>query len=134
MLSISYLIQILNKNFSLALIFLFHFASFCFDIFSNVFVNSIYSSWNLAYLRRGWNLIGQINHFHLKITVSVTKSLHQDCGPCYLHLPVFSYTYRFLFYCQIKGCYDHCVAIITVFLSKLDDKTLSNYIYITKLF
>ena len=26
---------------------------------------------------------------HMKITVSVTKSLHQDCGPCYLHLPIF---------------------------------------------
>ena len=27
--------------------------------------------------------------FHMKITVSVTKTLHQDCGPCYLHLPIF---------------------------------------------
>ena len=25
----------------------------------------------------------------MKITVSVTKSSHQDCGPCYLHLPIF---------------------------------------------
>ena len=29
--------------------------------------------------------------FHMKITVSVTKSLHQDRGPCYIHLPIFSY-------------------------------------------
>ena len=25
----------------------------------------------------------------MKITVSVTKSLHQDRGQCYLHLPIF---------------------------------------------
>ena len=25
----------------------------------------------------------------MKITVSVTKSSYQDCGPCYLHLPIF---------------------------------------------
>ena len=30
--------------------------------------------------------------FHMKITESVTKSSHQDCGPCYLHLPNFPYT------------------------------------------
>ena len=28
--------------------------------------------------------------FHMKITVSVTKRLHQDCGLCYLHLPTLS--------------------------------------------
>ena len=56
-----------------------------------IFINSIYSSWNLAYLKRGWNLIGQTSLFHVKITVSVTKSLHQDCGSCYWHLPIFSY-------------------------------------------
>ena len=27
--------------------------------------------------------------FLMKITASVTKTLHQDCGPCYLHLPIF---------------------------------------------
>ena len=27
--------------------------------------------------------------FHMKITVSVTKSLHQDNGLCYLHLSIF---------------------------------------------
>ena len=27
--------------------------------------------------------------FHIKITASVTKSLHQDRGLCYLHLPIF---------------------------------------------
>ena len=27
--------------------------------------------------------------FHKKISASVTKSSHQDCGLCYLHLPVF---------------------------------------------
>ena len=36
------------------------------------------------------------NLFYMKITVSVTKSLHKDCGLCYLHLPIFSYTYTLL--------------------------------------
>ena len=30
-----------------------------------------------------------ITVFHMKITASVTKSLLQDHGPCYLHLPIF---------------------------------------------
>ena len=28
-----------------------------------------------------------ISLFHMKIMVSVIKSLYQDCGTCYLHLP-----------------------------------------------
>ena len=31
----------------------------------------------------------KVSLFHLKITVSFTKSSHQDHGPCYLHLPSF---------------------------------------------
>ena len=31
--------------------------------------------------------------FHMKIIASVTKSSHQNRGPCYLQLPIFSYTY-----------------------------------------
>ena len=34
---------------------------------------------------------------HLKTTTSVTKSSHQDRGLCYLHSPIFSYTYTLLF-------------------------------------
>ena len=36
--------------------------------------------------------------FQMKITASATKSLHQDCGSCYLHVPIFFlYTFsRFL--------------------------------------
>ena len=30
-----------------------------------------------------------ISLLHIKITVSVTKSLYQDCATCYLHLPIF---------------------------------------------
>ena len=41
-------------------------------------------------------------------TVSVKKNLHQDCGPCYLHLPIFSCTYNLLFCCKIKSCCDPC--------------------------
>ena len=46
--------------------------------------------------------------FHMKITASVTKSLHQDCGLCYSHLPIFSYTYTLLFCCKIKSCCGCC--------------------------
>ena len=52
----------------------------------------------------------------MKITVSVTKSLDQDCGLCYLHLPIFSlhthtythththtHTHTLLCCCKIKS-------------------------------
>ena len=42
----------------------------------------------------------------MKITASVTKSLHQDRGPCYLHIPIFSYTYTLFFCWKIKSCHD----------------------------
>ena len=42
------------------------------------------------------------NLFCIKITANVTKSLHQDFGPCYLHLPIFSFTYTFLSVLQNK--------------------------------
>ena len=28
-----------------------------------------------------------ISLFHIKIMANITKKLHQDCDPCYLHLP-----------------------------------------------
>ena len=40
--------------------------------------------------------------FHIKITVSVKKSLHQHGEPCYLHLPIFSYTYTLPFFWKIN--------------------------------
>ena len=60
---------------------------------------------------------------HMKITISVTKSLHQDRGPYYSHLPIFSYAYTLLFYCGKK------VNVVAVFLSELDHKPLFNDIY-----
>ena len=42
----------------------------------------------------------------MKITASVAKSLHQDRGWCYLHLPFF--TYILLFCSKIKTCRDCC--------------------------
>ena len=45
-----------------------------------------------------------ISLFYMKITVSVMKSSHQDYGPCYLHLPIFYYTYTLLFCWKIKSC------------------------------
>ena len=35
-------------------------------------------------------LLGTASSLSYKITASVTKSSHQDCGLCYLHLPIFS--------------------------------------------
>ena len=49
-----------------------------------------------------------IHLFHMKITVSVTESLHQVCGSCYLHLPVSSYLYTLFFYWKIKRCCACC--------------------------
>ena len=46
--------------------------------------------------------------FQMKITASISKSLHQHCGPCYLHLPIFSFTYTLLICGKIKSCCDHC--------------------------
>ena len=47
--------------------------------------------------------------FHMKITVSVTKSSHQDCGLCYLNLPIFFLYIHYLLFCgKIKSCCDHC--------------------------
>ena len=44
----------------------------------------------------------------MKITASVTKSSHQDRGPCYSHLPIISYTSTLLYCCKMKSCCDHC--------------------------
>ena len=46
--------------------------------------------------------------FHTKITVRVTKSLHEDCGLCYLHLHIFSCIYTLLLCWKIKSCFDCC--------------------------
>ena len=48
--------------------------------------------------------------FHMKITVSVKKRSHQHCDPCYLHLPILSFTYTLLVCGKIKNCRDHCFA------------------------
>ena len=49
-----------------------------------------------------------ISLFHKKITVSVTKSLHQDCAPYAIYTFYFSYKYSLLFSCKIK------VVVITI--------------------
>ena len=45
--------------------------------------------------------------FHMKITVSVTKSSHQDCGPCAIYTYLFlSFIYTLLFSSKMKiWCY-----------------------------
>ena len=60
--------------------------------------------------------------FHMKITASVTKNLHQDCGPCYLHVPL-------LLYIHSPLPLQNNVIVIAVFLSKLDHRPLFKYIY-----
>ena len=50
-----------------------------------------------------------LQSFHTNITASVTKSPHQDRGPCNLHLHIFfSYIYTLLFCWKIKSCCDRC--------------------------
>ena len=50
-----------------------------------------------------------LQSFHTNITASVTKSPHQDRGPCDLHLHIFfSYIYTLLFCWKIKSCCDRC--------------------------
>ena len=49
---------------------------------SHTYVNGIYTE-----------LYFFFSFFHVQITVSVTKGSHQDHDPCYLHLPIFSFTY-----------------------------------------
>ena len=36
--------------------------------------------------------------FHMKMTITVTKNFHQDCGLCYLHLPILFLQKTLLFY------------------------------------
>ena len=49
----------------------------------------------------------QLSLFHMKIAASVTKNSHQNHGPCYLHLPVFPYTYILICW-KIKSCRGRC--------------------------
>ena len=65
-----------------------------------------------------------ISLFHMKITASVTKSSHQDCGRRYLHLPIF-----FLYILYPVLLENKKVVVIAVFLSKLDHRPLFNDIY-----
>ena len=46
--------------------------------------------------------------FRMKITTSVTKSSHQHCDLCYLHLPIFSFTYTLLLCGKMQSCCDYC--------------------------
>ena len=65
-----------------------------------------------SFLFKKWNRL--ISVFHMKITVSVPKSSHQDHGLCYLHhSPLL-----------LKK-----VFVIAVFLSKLEHKSMVYWIY-----
>ena len=46
--------------------------------------------------------------FHMRSPGGVTKCSHQDCGPCYIHLSIFSYTYTLLFCSKKKSFCDGC--------------------------
>ena len=60
----------------------------------------------------------------MKIATSVTKSSHEDCGLCYLHLQTF-----FLYTHSPHLLQNKKVVFIAVFLSKLDSRPLFNGIY-----
>ena len=60
--------------------------------------------------------------FYTNITASVTKSSHQDRGPCYLHLLIF------FWYLHSSLLEENKVVMIAVFLSKLDPSPLFNHI------
>ena len=64
------------------------------------------------------------NLCHMKIIANVTKSSHQDLGPCYLHLLIF------LIPTLSFSVGKEEVIVIAVFLSKLDDCSMI-YINIT---
>ena len=57
----------------------------------------------------------------MKITASVTKSFHEDCGPCYLHF--------FLIYTLSSSAEKLKVVLIAVFPGKLDHRPLFSDIY-----
>ena len=84
--------------------------------------NSLQLSWCSTWLKAVKTLTSL---FHMKITESVTKSLHQDCGPWYLHWPIF------LIHTFSSSAIKYEIAVITVFFTKLD---YCSIIYITRLF
>ena len=68
--------------------------------------------------------INEFSLFHMRIIASVTKSSHQDRGPWYLRLPIF-----FLIHALSSPAGKLKVAVTAVFFSKLDHRSLLNYIY-----
>ena len=52
------------------------------------------------------SILTRLSLFHMKITARITKSSHQDCGPCYLHLPVFLYIHSPPLW-QKNHCFPH---------------------------
>ena len=53
---------------------------------------------------------------HMKITAKVTKSLHQDCGPCFLHLAILFLYMHFRLLLKIKSC---CICCFSQQTSRL---------------
>ena len=74
--------------------------------------------WSINLLKMKFNAIRAVSLFHMKITVSATKSLHKDCGPYNLHLTYFS-----------SSAGKSKINVIAVFLRKLEQRPLLNYIY-----
>ena len=64
-----------------------------------------------------------INLFHMKITTSVTKSLHEDHGSCYLHLQIL------FIYWHSPPLLEKKVVLIAVFVSKFDHRPLFSDVY-----
>ena len=76
------------KTFCCLVVKLFYMFSKIFDLF-------------LIYIVIRWSL------FQMKIPASVSRSSHQHCGPCYLHLPIFSFTHTLLVSGKILTT-EHC--------------------------
>ena len=76
----------------------------------------------LTLFRTGGKKAPYYSFFHMKITVSVTKSLYQVCGLSYLHLPIF------FLYINSPLLLEKAV-VIAVFLSRMDHRPLFNDVY-----
>ena len=86
-------------------------------LWANFFViQNVYINVNLT-VKEGNQSFPYENHS------SVTKSSHQDCGSCYLHLPIF------FLYIHSPLQLEKKVVVIAVFLCKLDQRPLFNDIY-----
>ena len=83
--------------------YLVEFWNFTFDFYADM----LYKHPQLLFYRFNSQILDTFSLFHIKVTVIITKSSHQDCGPCYIHLPIF-FSYTDTICNKIKSFYDCC--------------------------